>query len=466
MLRQTTTENGTVRGLPGSDPRITAYKGIPFAAPPIGRNRWRAPQPCENWEGVRDAYAFAPISVQDTPGLGTDIYCREWHVDPEIAISEDCLYLNIWTPAKKTDEKLPVLVWFFGGAFNWGYTAEMEFDGEHLASRGIIVVSVNYRLGLFGFLSHPEITAEAPDAPGNFGLLDQQAGLRWVHRNIAAFGGDPERITIAGQSAGGASVMHQYTCDANRDLIKGAVVFSGMIRHTEAAFDIFKPLTLEAAEKRGVDFFKYLGIDSLEEARGIDAFELLARYNEYARNHPRMYTIVDGSFCAGDPIERFMEGKCADAPILSGNTSDEFIQGEKNLVELTVKKAFDAACAVRPTQKCYYYCFNPDIPGKDNPGVFHSVDLWFWFETIGKCRRPYVGRHFDLARQMCDMFACFVKNGDPNGIGRDELPLPVWKPYTAAEHAGMLFTGNGARPLTSEATSSIAFPVFFIDKYN
>ena len=135
MLRIAKTENGTVRGLPGNDPRITVFKGIPFAAPPVGENRWRAPQPCENWDGIRDAYTFAPISVQDTPGLGTDIYCREWHVDPEIPMGEDCLYLNVWTPAKKTDEKLPVLVWFFGGAFQWGYTPEMEFNGERIVSR-------------------------------------------------------------------------------------------------------------------------------------------------------------------------------------------------------------------------------------------------------------------------------------------------------------------------------------------
>ena len=158
MLRQTKVENGEVRGLPGTNPRITVYKGIPFAAPPVGENRWRAPQSAKNWEGVLDAYKFGPISVQDTPGIGDDIYCRDWHVDPEIPMGEDCLYLNVWTPAKKTDEKLPVLIWYFGGGFQWGYTAEMEFDGEQLAKRGIIVVSINYRLQCFGFLSHPEIT--------------------------------------------------------------------------------------------------------------------------------------------------------------------------------------------------------------------------------------------------------------------------------------------------------------------
>ena len=219
-----------MRGLPAADNRITSFKGIPFAAPPVGKNRWRAPQPAENWEGIRDAFEFGPIGIQDTPGLGTDIYCREWHVDPEIPMSEDCLYLNVWTPAKSTDEKLPVLVWFFGGGLQWGYPSEMEFDGERLARRGIIVVSVNYRLASLGFLCHPEITKENPDAPANFGHLDQQAGMFWVKRNIANFGGDPDNISTGGQSAGGGSVLAQLQNPKNFDVIKSAAIFSGIIK--------------------------------------------------------------------------------------------------------------------------------------------------------------------------------------------------------------------------------------------
>ena len=191
MIRTAVTENGVVMGIEAADPRITAFKGIPFAEPPVGENRWRAPQPCQDWEGVLDASRFAPISVQDTPGVGDDIYCREWHVDSNIAMDEDCLYLNVWTSAKSTDEKQPVLVWFFGGGLQWGYTSEMEFDGERIARRGITVVTVNYRLNAFGFLAHPDITAQQSEAPTNFGHLDQQAGLKWVIRNIEAFGGTP-----------------------------------------------------------------------------------------------------------------------------------------------------------------------------------------------------------------------------------------------------------------------------------
>ena len=295
MLRTTHVENGDLRGMPGTDPRVTAYRGIPFAAPPTGENRWRAPQPCPDWEGVLDAYTYGPISYQETPGLGTDVYCREWHVDPEIPMSEDSLYLNVWTPAKTADEKLPVLFWIYGGGFQWGYTAEMEFDGERLARRGIVVVTVAYRLGVFGFLCHPEITKGSPDAPANFGLLDQQAALRWVHRNIAAFGGDPERITIAGQSAGGGSVLQQLTCEENADLISGAAIISGMIRNPNEKQDIFKPLTLEQAEKKGEEFFAFLGVKSLAEARAIDSAALLDAYDRYVADHSRVFPVTDGS---------------------------------------------------------------------------------------------------------------------------------------------------------------------------
>ena len=446
MLRETTVKNGNVRGLPGADPRITVFKGIPFAAPPVGENRWRAPQPCKDWEGTLEAYKFAPISVQNTPGLGTDIYCREWHVDPQIAISEDCLYLNVWTPAKAKDEKLPVLIWYFGGGYQCGYTAEMEFDFEKLARRGVIVVSVNYRLGLFGFLTHPEITSEAPDAPANFGLLDQQAGLNWVYENIAAFGGDPERITISGQSAGGGSTMHQFTCEANFDKVKGAAIFSGMMRSPDENSHIFRPLNLERAEKKGEDFFKFAGISSLEEARKIDFKTLHEKYNEFSAEHQGMFPIIDGKFCKGDPVERLIAGECANAPILSGNTSDEFPINGESLVEKSVKSAFTEAKANGSSQNYYYYRFDPDIPGDDHPGTFHSVDLWFFFESLGKCWRPFKGRHFDLARQMADMLANFIKTGNPNGKDWEGLNLPTWEPYTEDSKAEMLFDGRGAVP--------------------
>ena len=448
MIRETVVENGTLRGLPGADPRVTVYKKIPFAAPPVGANRFRAPQPAENWEGVRNCFEFGPLSMQDVPQGGDGLYDREWHVDDGLKSDEDCLYLNVWTPAKARGEKLPVLVWFFGGAFQWGYTSEMEFDGERLARRGVVVVSVNYRLNCFGFLAHPDITKEAPDAPGNFGLLDQKAGLHWVARNIAAFGGNPEQITIAGQSAGGASTMNQLVCEANRDIVKGAVILSGIIRLPSEGEDIFKPIDLQEAEKRGQDFFKELGVNTLEEARALSAEEIFNGYNRYVQNHPRMFPIIDGVFCKGDPVERFIDGDCAKVPVIAGNTSDEFIFDKINMVERSVKSTFDDALKKDPSRKLYYYRFDTDIPGDgvDYPDNFHSVDLWFFFESLGKCHRPYEGRHFDLARQMCDYFAQFIKTGNPNGIGRDMHSLPRWEAFSLEKRDEMEFLSQGAKP--------------------
>ncbi len=451
MLRETTVENGKVRGLPGNDPRITVYKGIPFAAPPVGENRWRAPQPCKNWAGTLDAYEFGPISMQNTPGVGDGLYDREWHVDPEIPNSEDCLYLNVWTPAKKTDEKLPVLVWIYGGGFQWGYTAEMEFNGEAIAKRGVIVVSIAYRLGCFGYMAHKEITDEAPDAPSNFGLLDQKAALAWVKRNIASFGGDPDRITVGGQSAGGASVQHQLNCEENRDIIKAAAIFSGIIRLNNSDADIFHPLTLSQAEDLGAEFFESLGVKNLSEARALSSKQLMDGYDRFVSDHRRMFPITDGMFCTGDPTENLMDGKGLNVPVIAGNTTDEFSEAGVNMVELSVKEVFLKASKNRPDQKYYYYRFDPDIPGDGHkgdayPGTFHSCDLWFFFNNLHECHRPYEGRHYDLANQMCDYFVNFIKTGDPNGLGKDRMPLPQWNTYTDKDRNEMEFLGRGASP--------------------
>ena len=490
MIRIADTENGRVRGLPAADPRITAFKGVPFAAPPVGENRWRAPQPAENWDGVRDCFEFAPISVQDTPGIGTDIYCREWHVDPEIPMSEDCLYLNIWTNAKTPDEKLPVLVWFFGGGFQWGYTAEMEFDGERIARRGIVVVTVNYRLGAFGFLAHPQLTAEQPDAPCNFGSLDQQAGIRWVKRNIANFGGDPDNITIAGQSAGGGSVMAQMSCPENDGLFNRATVMSGMFSSPYEINRFFIPLPLDQAGLLGKRLFEYLGVETLEEARKLDANFIREKYSELRNRGEMFFTIVnDGKFNVGNPMDAFLDGSRTRVPVMAGNTGDEFkevihAENEDELrtlaykyfgdrseeflafpeahvkaeggyapvsaPEIGVKTAFMDEGRLAKSQNCYYYRFIPDIPGEDNPGTFHSCDLWFFFETLAKCSRPYEGRHYDIARQMCDYWCNFIKTGDPNGCDINGNKLPEWKPYTDSDRNEMEFTPNGAKPKTED----------------
>ena len=497
MIRRAKTENGWVRGIEAADPRITAFKGIPFAAPPVGKNRWRSPQPCENWEGTMDAFRYAPIAMQDTPGIGDNIYCREWHVDPEIAMDEDCLYLNVFTGAKDPEEKQPVLVWFYGGALQWGYPPEMEFDGERLARRGVVVVTVNYRINVFGFLAHPQITKEQPDAPANFGSLDQQAGIRWVIRNIRAFGGDPDHITIAGQSAGGGSVLSQMACPGNFGLFQRAVIMSAMIRSPYQENPVGIPSPLPEAEENGKAFFDFLRVSTLEEARELDALYIRDRYAEFVRSFPRMATVVDHRFCLDDPLKLFLLGKAADVPVMAGNTKDEFpvflparskgeledaakklfgsraeeflklpeatlldetgYYGRVSGLECTIKGVFGKRKERGSRQDYYYYKFGPDIPGWDNPGCFHSVDLWFFFETLAKCWRPFKGKHYDLARQMCNYWTNFIKSGNPNGMDGDGTPMPKWLPYTDKQPCEMQFTTDGAVPVTKEESAFIKF---------
>ena len=334
MIRIAKTENGLVRGLPAPDPRITAFKGIPFAAPPVYENRWRAPMPCKDWDGVLDAYKFKPIPVQDTPGIGDDLYCREWHVDPDIEMDEDCLYLNIWTNAKSDESRLPVLVWFFGGALQWGYTSEMEMDGERIARRGIVVVTVSYRLNVFGFMAHPELMVQQPDAPANFGSLDQQAGLKWVKRNIQAFGGDPGNITIAGQSAGGGSVLSQMVCKENKGLFQKAVIMSGMIGNPYEREFVFSPESMESAQKNGKKFLEFVGAENISQARMMDARYLSMKYAEYVKENPRMFTVRDQRFLDGDPLELIAMDKHINVPIMAGNTRDEFL----NVINASTEK--------------------------------------------------------------------------------------------------------------------------------
>jgi para-nitrobenzyl esterase len=480
MLRIVKTENGFVQGLPAADPRITSFKGIPFAAPPIGKNRWRAPQPADNWEGVKKAYEFAPISMQAPTVIDiNNIYTREWSVDPDIPMSEDCLYLNVWTPACSSDEKLPVYVWYFGGGLQVGHTAEMEFDGERIARRGIVVVTVNYRLNSFGFLCHPEITNEAPEAPGNFGHLDQQAGTLWAKRNISAFGGDPNNITIGGQSAGGGSVLSQLTSPQNEGLFHRAIIESGIVTKLYPGNLIpHRKQSLTDAQQEGVKFFEYLGVSTLEEARNLDAEYLNNKTLEYKKFWG---AVVDHKYCIGDPFELFLENKRYLVPVMMGHTSTEFFSTPKvsskeelkdlanemfgtdaeeflslcqsstleleevrkraavSSIEYAIRVVADANATTGAKTPIYYYNFDAEIPGWDNPGTFHSVDLWFFFETLAKCWRPFTGKHYDLARQMCNYWTNFICSGNPNGKDSTGEEMPYWEPYTPEAPYGMLF---------------------------
>jgi para-nitrobenzyl esterase len=474
MLRLVAVENGLLQGIPAADPRITAFKGIPFAAPPAGERRWRAPQPAANWSGIRKADTFGPIAMQETPGKDpAAFYAKEWHADPEIPMSEDCLYLNVWTPAREAGEKLPVMIWIYGGAFQSGYTAEMEFDGERLARRGIIVVTIAYRVNVFAWFNHPEITAAQADAfTGNFGFLDQMAAFRWVQRNIAAFGGDPGNVTISGQSAGAGSCLAHLVSPATRGLFHKAIIMSGGgIR----SYNMPPDRPLAQVEQTGERFLAFLGVKTVAEARRIDAATLFEKSREFG---PFMTFIhyTDGKFLPNDWTRALLANERHLVPIMAGHTANDFmaVPAAATVVEFEAyarrefgsrADEFLAICkyaadgdlqsmllkAAYPRQELgsaiwaqknaelgndpiYYYNFCPDIPG-DQAGAFHSSDLWFVFETLAKCWRPFVGKHYDLARLMCNYWANFVKCGNPNGLDADGSPMPEWRPYTLVEPA-------------------------------
>jgi para-nitrobenzyl esterase len=285
--------------------------------------------------------------MQHKPGEDPEnIYTREWNTNPDIWMDEDSLQLNVWTPAKSTDEKLPVFVWYFGGGLQEGNTAEMEFDGERIARRGIVVVTVNYRLNVFGFLCHPEITAENPEAPANFGHLDQQFGTRWVQRNIAAFGGDPNNITIGGQSAGGGSVMSQVTSPQNAGLFQKAIVDSGLMKVPYPGGFFGPGRNLAQAEQEGLKFFEFLGVSTLAEARKLDAVFLRDKMMEYKRTWG---TVVDGKFCVGSADDLFMENKCQPVPMMFGHTATEFRYALLRRQRMNLKPLLKLHTAKTPT---------------------------------------------------------------------------------------------------------------------
>ncbi|RFZ84955.1 carboxylesterase family protein [Mucilaginibacter terrenus] len=304
---QVKTVNGTVEGVTEKS-GVVSYKGIPFAQPPIGELRWKDPQPVNNWTGVRKCDAFGYNAMQKK--VFGDMGFRS------PGMSEDCLYLNVWVPAKKTKEKMPVLVYFYGGGFVAGDGSEARYDGESMAKRGIISLTVNYRLGVFGFLSHPELSKESPHhSSGNYGLLDQNAALKWVQANIEAFGGDPKRVTIAGESAGSMSVSAQMVSPLSKNLINGAIGESG------AMLGPLAPAPLSTGESNGVKFAEKIGATTLTALRALPADQLLELASK--PGNPSISFIVDGYFFIKKPIETFSAGEQAHVPLLVGWNSAE-----------------------------------------------------------------------------------------------------------------------------------------------
>lgn len=331
---QTKIDVGTIEGNYNTQTGIQTYFGVPFAKPPVGDLRWKEPQALEPWKGVKETKNFGPRPMQGIVFGDMDSRSN--------GLSEDCLYLNVWTPAKRTTKNLPVLVYFYGGGNVAGDASEPRYDGEAMAKKGIIVITCNYRLNIFGNFAHPELSAESPHkVSGNYGYFDQLAALKWVNKNIAAFGGDPNHVTIAGESAGSIAVSYQMASPLSKGLIHAAIGESGAgINPTMA------PVAKKEAEKEGKEFAEKNKIKSLKELRALSTREIYEMYQEAGRfGFP---VVLDGYFLPNTVVEIFNKGKQAQIPLLVGWNSAEipgqaFMQGKSYSVEnfnAQVKKDF------------------------------------------------------------------------------------------------------------------------------
>jgi len=444
---------------------LTIYRGIPFAAPPVGDLRWRAPQPVVKWDSIRLATKFAPSPIQSG--------------NPDGGKSEDCLYLNVYTPAKSANEKLPVLVWIYGGGFSAGSTATPWYDGKKLAQKGVVFVSIAYRVGQLGFLVHPELSSENTNhVSGNYGLLDQIAALQWIQNNIAAFGGDPGKVTIFGESAGAISVSMLCASPLAKGLFRGAISQSG------GSFGPTRPTlypgenmkTLNQAENEGKVYLQKAGVTSIAELRKIDADKLPSGWGLGSA-----WPVVDGYVIPDDQYELYEAGKYNDVPVLIGYNSDEglsFLPGKipKEFIEavkLRYGKFAEALLEAYPVGEntipktarnltrdvafgwhnwvwarlqsetgkskvfCYYFDQHPDYP-EGSPdfghGSSHAQDVSYVFQHIDPTNPQTTKSDLEISEAMGIYWTNFAKYGNPNGN-----EIPQWKAFTSANHAVMHF---------------------------
>lgn len=372
---QTTIENGVIEGNYDTKTGIQTYFGVPFAKPPVGELRWKAPQPLANWSGVKETKKFGARPMQ-TIVFG-DMNSRS------NGLSEDCLYLNVWTPAKRNTKDLPVLVYFYGGGNVAGDASEPRYDGESMAKKGIVVITCNYRLNVFGNFAHPELSAETSyKGSGNYGYFDQIAALKWVQKNIAQFGGDPKKVTIAGESAGSIAVSYQMASPLSKGLIAGAIGESGAgINPTMA------PVTLAEAEKQGVEFAKNAGVPTLKQLRALSTREVYEMYNESKRfGFP---VVIDGYFMPKTLPQIFGTKEQAQVPLLLGWNSAEipgmaFMQGkpynEENYIA-RVKKEYPTD--FEEVLKLYPHGSDKEIELSATALAadrFISYSTWKWFD--------------------------------------------------------------------------------------
>lgn len=465
------TDRGKVRGKMSADGQVRAFLGVPYAAPPVGPLRWKPPQPAAKWHGVRDATHFGARCMQ--PDIFHDMVFR----DP--GPSEDCLTLNVWTPAKNKSAKLPVMVWIYGGGFIAGGTSEPRQDGEHLARKGVVVVSMNYRLGVFGFLALPELAAESRDhAAGNYGLMDQTAALRWVHKNIARFGGNPKNVTIFGESAGSISVSAQMASPLAKGLFARAIGESGgAFTAPHMTFS-----SLAESEARCENFAKSaFDTTSVASMRTVSATDLLKAATATPRSG--IFTFwpnVDGDFLPASVPEIYAAGKQAHVPLLAGwnkdeGTDDVVDSDEKMTLErfrrlareefgtradefLKAYAASNNAEALRAAEDfagdrfiaystwawleaqvktgqapVYRYRFDLGSPGDPfhpkDIGAFHSDDIEYVFGTLDSRKgAKWRSEDYKLSELMQSYWTNFARTGDPNGPG-----LPQWSTYSSGD---------------------------------
>lgn len=472
QVAQAKVTGGLVAGAVDGD--IAAFKGIAFAAPPVGALRWRAPQPVKGWAGIRQTTAFGPACLQDPAALHSQA--------PGIAASEDCLYLDVWTPAKTSHEKRPVIAWIYGGGFNSGMTSAPLYDGAQFARRGVVFVSIAYRVGPFGFLATPALSRESHHGSGNYGLLDQLAGLRWIRQNIAAFGGDPSQVTVLGHSAGGASVSMLAGSPLARGLFRAVISESGanFAPPQDSPWAGSSLQTLRLAEASGAAWLASLGAPTLKEARALPADQLEAAQRNSGA--PRFRPPVDGYAIAADQYRLWQQGRFNDTPLLVGDVSDESGGGGARKTdaadfEATVRDGYGkyaeailaayahatdeqatrAATLLRSetsyvwgqytwarlaashgTHKAYVYWF--DRPSANNPnGSSHGQEVAYVFGNLGVGGRAApTAEDRALSDQMQRYWVNFASHGDPNGDG-----LPPWPAFTPAQPRVMRF---GADP--------------------
>lgn len=476
MILETYTKYGKVSGVPTESEGISAFKGIPYAAPPIGDLRWRAPQEPVKWDGVLKCDKYKAVNIQFK--CGTPFYIDEFPIDyKNTEFGEDCLYLNLWTPAKTTGEKLPVMLWMHGGG-DVGFPQEPEFDGEYLAQRGVIYIGVCYRTGVFGFMAHPELTAESGNnASGNYGNLDQRAALKWIQENIAAFGGDPDNVTIFGQSAGAGHVHALCTSPLTKGLFNRAISMSG-----SGVACLVRNSTMEKMEKNGLALQEASGCKSLAQMREMPAYMVFA----YAKAEKIGFgTCIDNYVILDDCSAQIIAGNHHDISYMVGSCGHEgaafgegykdsfesfkgqvnrfFLQYADKAMELYgVKNDEDAKNCPRDLmadgasygtnrwaqlaleqgrKPIYLYLFDRVIPDKDgNPSwesSFHSGDLWYAHGTVSRSWRGMGPDDYKTSNYMMDYWTNFARKGDPNGEG-----LPVWTPYTDDVRLVMLINEN------------------------